>query len=142
MPTSATVCIDASLVVRLLIGPEDASLGLLFEGWRQAGAAFVAPTLLRYEVTNAIHRTAQAGQIGRIAALKALSTALDMPISLYADAHVHRDAFAFAARFNLPAAYDAHYLALADRLGVEFWTADRRLANTVASALPWVRFAG
>jgi len=34
-----------------------------------------------------------------------------------------------AARFSLPAIYDAHYLALAERLGSEFWTADRRLGQ-------------
>jgi predicted nucleic acid-binding protein len=44
-----------------------------------------------------------------------------------------------ADRFALPAAYDAHYLALADWLGGEFWTADRRLAKAVGEALPWVR---
>ena len=44
-----------------------------------------------------------------------------------------------AERFSLPAAYDAHYLALADWLGGEFWTADRRLARAVHDELPWVR---
>jgi hypothetical protein len=39
---------------------------------------------------------------------------------------------------SLPAAYDAHYLALAERVGAEFWTTDRRLANKVREALPWV----
>jgi len=30
-------------------------------------------------------------------------------------------------------------LALAERLGAEFWTADRRLCQAVAARLPWVR---
>ena len=33
---------------------------------------------------------------------------------------------------------DAHYLALAQRLGAEFWTADRRLVQAVQATLPWV----
>jgi len=37
------------------------------------------------------------------------------------------------------AVYDAHYLALAERLGAEMWTADRRLCQAVGAALPWVR---
>ena len=35
--------------------------------------------------------------------------------------------------------YDAHYLALAERLGAEFWTADRRLQQAVGATLLWVR---
>ncbi|MFQ6133132.1 MAG: type II toxin-antitoxin system VapC family toxin, partial [Armatimonadota bacterium] len=37
--------------------------------------------------------------------------------------------------------YDASYLALAQSLGVEFWTADRRLAHAV-SDLPFVKLLG
>jgi len=36
-----------------------------------------------------------------------------------------------AERFMLPAAYDAHYLALDERLGATFVTTDQRLANAV-----------
>jgi hypothetical protein len=44
----------------------------------------------------------------------------------------------FAVRLILPgAAYDSFYLGLAERLGCELWTADRRLRNAVD--LPWVR---
>ena len=64
-----------------------------------------------------------------------------MPISLYTDDDLHDRAMDFAGRFRLPAAYDSHYLALADRLGVEFWTADQKLYNTVSAALPWVKLA-
>ena len=47
-----------------------------------------------------------------------------------------------ATRFNRPAAYDAHYLALAEMMNCEFWTADRRLFNVVKDELPWVRWLG
>lgn len=68
----------------------------------------------------------------------AIRAALSLPIRLISDEGDHAAALAFAARFSLPAAYDAHYLALADRLSAQFWTTDRRLANSVRSALPWV----
>jgi len=51
---------------------------------------------------------------------------------------LHRRALQLAEALSLPAAYDAHYLALAERVGAEFWTTDRRLANKVREALPWV----
>ena len=47
-----------------------------------------------------------------------------------------------ATRFNRPAAYDAHYLALAEMMNCEFWTADRRLFNVVRDELPWVHRLG
>jgi predicted nucleic acid-binding protein len=42
----------------------------------------------------------------------------------------------------LPAAYDAHYLALARSLDVEFWTADARLARQVGERGPRVMVLG
>ena len=47
-----------------------------------------------------------------------------------------------AKRFNRPQAYDSHYLALAEMLGLELWTADERLYNAVKDALPWVKWLG
>lgn len=47
-----------------------------------------------------------------------------------------------AHQFNLPATYDPHYLALAEREGCEYWTADARLWNTVKGKLAWVRWLG
>lgn len=51
-------------------------------------------------------------------------------------------ALALANQFNLSATYDAHYLALAERKGCEYWTADERLWNVVKTQLPWVRWLG
>jgi predicted nucleic acid-binding protein len=45
----------------------------------------------------------------------------------------------FAHRFNLPASYDSHYLALAEREECELWTADRRLQRAVKGQLDWIR---
>jgi predicted nucleic acid-binding protein len=60
-------------------------------------------------------------------------------VRLYGEEQLHRRALALAERFALPAAYDAHDLALAYWLGGEFWTADRRLVQAVGDELPWVR---
>jgi len=52
---------------------------------------------------------------------------------------LHQRAWELARRFNRSQAYDSHYLALAELLGLELWTADDRLYNTVKDALPWVK---
>ena len=45
-------------------------------------------------------------------------------------------------QFNQPTAYDTAYLALAQLDRCDFWTADRRLYNTVKEELPWVKWIG
>ena len=142
MLRSLPLCLDASVVVRRLTEPDNQPLARLWAGWLAANYAFVAPWLLRYEVTNALHRLLQAGTISDATAHIQLDAAVALPIELRGDDDLHEGALRFARRFSLPAAYDAHYLALADRLGCEFWTADRRLANTVRPALTWVHLVG
>ena len=53
------------------------------------------------------------------------------------DALLAQAAFEWTLRLNRAAAYDRFYLALAETLGCELWTADTRLRN--AADLPWVR---
>ena len=55
------------------------------------------------------------------------------------DLNLH--ALHLARRFGLPACYDAHYMALAERLGVEFWTCDERLVKKVGTDFSLIRFA-
>jgi predicted nucleic acid-binding protein len=73
----------------------------------------------------------------------ALEAVLGLGIDLRSDGELHSRALAMAGKLGPAAAYDAHhvahYLALAERLGVEFWTADRRLQQAVGATLPWVR---
>ena len=140
MPTS-WICVDANLVVRLAISQKDARIRGLWQEWADTETALVAPILLRYEVTNAFYRYQKAGTLNMAEAREAMSIAFALPIQFYSDEDLHASALAIAGRFTLPAAYDAHYLALAERLGATFVTTDRRLANAVQSALPWVQLA-
>jgi len=55
----------------------------------------------------------------------------------------HERALYWAERLEQSKGYDAQYLALADRLRAELWTADRRLANGAKQAgAAWVRWIG
>lgn len=142
MPASTEpwVCVDASVVVPLVTRrPEGSPFA---EAWRRLhdrGQKPVAPALLLYEVANALHRYAAGGMLLAEEASNALEAVLGLDIELHGDAQLHRRALALAGELGLPAAYDAHYLALAESLGAEFWTADRRLCQAVAARLPWVR---
>jgi len=125
-------------VIRLVAYPDDAPVRGLWQRWRDTQRSIAAPTLLYYEVTNVIHRSQRAGLLSATAARLALDAALAIPIQLHGDAALPLAAKRMAERFALPATYDAHYLALAERLDAEFWTADARLARAVQPSLPWV----
>ena len=83
----------------------------------------MAPTLLYYEVSNALHQYAVQGLASPSEAEALLDVALRLDPVLHDDPELHKHALRLAQRFSLPATYDAHYLALADRLGAELWTA-------------------
>jgi predicted nucleic acid-binding protein len=68
-----------------------------------------------------------------------LELALSLGINTISEDFLHRKALAFACQYGLKATYDAHYLASAQSLGTDFWTADRRLVNAVADKLSWVK---
>jgi predicted nucleic acid-binding protein len=67
---------------------------------------------------------------------------LAQPVQAMIDDALLRRGFALATQFNRPTAYDAQYLAVAERLGYDFWTADERLYNVVNTQLSWVGWLG
>ena len=80
----------------------------------------------------------RAGQLLDTEAQQSLNNALNLPIRFYGDRQLHQQAFEIAQQFNLPAAYDAHYLALAQRFQAVLYTGDKCLFNTVHPTLPWI----
>lgn len=132
--------VDASFIARFLGSRSSESIYQRYwTQWQSAESIIAAPTLLIYEICNVFHRAVVAGQIIQEESEQFLEYALSLNIRLYGDAELHRQALKIAQRENLPATYDAHYLALAERLGIELWTCDRRLFNAVQPNLPWVR---
>ncbi|NES22921.1 MAG: type II toxin-antitoxin system VapC family toxin [Symploca sp. SIO3E6] len=132
-------CVDANFVVKLVNSPSEASPYLtLWDQWEHNQTQIIAPTLLCYEVTNVFHRLKRAGQLLDTEAQQCLNNALNLPIHFYSDRQLHQQAFEIAQRFNLSAAYDAHYLALAQQFNAILYTGDKRLFNTVHSTLPLI----
>ncbi len=136
MPSSQ-ICVDASLVIRLVADPSDIKVRALWEQWDTEGRKLAAPTLLFYEVGNALFQYERAGLMSSSSVRAALEAALSLPIELYGGSDLHRLAVELAEHFSLAAAYDAHYLALAESLEAEFWTADARLVKAVQEDLWW-----
>ncbi len=133
------LCVDANLVIRLVADPKDETVRQLWEQWDTESRQLAAPTLLYYEVANALYRYQKLGLMSASSVRLALDASLALPLELHGETDLHRRAVDLAGRFSLPAAYDAHYLALAAQLGGEFWTADAKLAAVVQAELSWVR---
>ena len=118
--------------------PADEAVRSLWGQWDSEGRQLAASTLLPDEVANALYRYQRLAGIGTTAVELAFKAALSLPLELHGEPDLHWRALELASRFSLPAACDAHYLALAELLGGEFWTADEGLARAVQSSLPWV----
>ena len=114
----------------------------LWQSWLDQDREIIAPHLFEYEVTSALLRKAIRGVLSLDEARGALHTALGMKVALLDPPGLSQQALELAVRFNRPAAYDAHYLALAEHLGCAFWTADERLCNAVRSDFPYIRWLG
>lgn len=137
---NSQVCVDASLVLKLILVEADSAIAhQLWSTWIDAGVDVVAPPLFAFEGTSVLCSKVYRGLILpqeadlMFTALHLLGVRLVYPEGL------HQRAWELARRFNRPQAYDSHYLALAELLGLELWTADDRLYNTVKDALSWVK---
>jgi predicted nucleic acid-binding protein len=137
---SNTICIDAGPVVQLTAFPEAVEIQAIWERWDEQAATIIAPALLFYEVTNVLFRYMKHNIFTREMAYAALDASLALPIILIEDIELHQLAAVAAERFGLKAAYDAHYLALAERSGAELWTTDEKLYKKMqALGVEWVR---
>lgn len=123
------ICPDASVAAKLILVEEYAEqAGALYQAARQANERIVAPDLLPFEVTNILRQRLRRTSMQRDEASARLEDFLgaDIDIDILCPAGMHRRALILADTHGLPAADDAHYLALAQDLGCDFWTGDRR----------------
>ena len=140
---SLRVCIDASLLVKIVVEePYSDQARALWHNWQQEVGQPCAPPLLRYEVTSVLRKHVSRGFRTVEESRQALLRALAFDIQYLEPPNFHQRAFDMAVLLNRPVTYDTHYLALAEYLDCEFWTADERLVHAVQSALPWVKWLG
>ncbi len=98
-----------------------------------------APTLLVYEMTNAVVQAIRRGRIREEQGMEALDAFDGLGIPLFPVAW--QEMATFARRFDR-SAYDASYLALAEQRDEPLITGDRRMYNAVREHLGWVIWIG
>ena len=131
--------VDASVAVKWLFDDEDhvPQARALRDACLIDGAVELhAPVLFVYEVANAIRSVAWRLRLPADIAEEALATLLEAPIELHAPDPLR--ALGTGIRMTI-SAYDASYVALAEHLGVECWSADERLVRASERSAPFVR---
>lgn len=133
------ICLDASVAAKWFFREDhsDRATALLQTALTNK-EPIVAPPLLPSEVANILRQRMRAGTLTLPEAQTILAQFLSVPIALHAPETLYDSALILADRYNLPAIYDAHYLAIADLTGSTLWTADQRLLNTLSGHVPFV----
>ena len=93
------------------------------------------------EVANALHRRVTQNEMSLEEAVGLAKSLLASGVELHDPPDLYGRALELASRLNQRAVYDAHYLALAETLECELWTADEmffRAASPVVENVRWI----
>jgi predicted nucleic acid-binding protein len=117
------IVLDSSAAVEYLFG---STRGQRVEARLTQDPDVHAPHLFDIEVVNTVRRLVQTRAVTRRRAEQALEALIDLDVTRYA--HLPFVERIWGLRANLPA-YDAAFVALAEALGAELVTTDRRLGR-------------
>jgi predicted nucleic acid-binding protein len=132
--------VDASVLLRAFFPDEQqAQAQALIRDHVTGRVRLVAPTLMLYEVTNAVVQAVRRGRITDEEGEDIL-TAFD-GLGVRMEPVTWQQVLPLARRFDR-SAHDAAYLALAEARGETLVTGDLRLYNAVRDHLDWVRWIG
>jgi len=136
--------VDANIVVNTVMSMTD-NLKLFWERVDQEQITPCAPRLWVSEVTSTVRFLVSQKEISSDEAEEVLRTMHGLRVEIInEDEELSLRALELAGKLGQSKAYDAFYLALAEKLVVEFWTADERLFNRCRKdlKLSWVHWIG
>jgi predicted nucleic acid-binding protein len=126
--------VDASVAVKwFLPEPYSEEALRLLDGERE----LLVPDLLWAEVGNVLWKRWRQGEIPEDAATGILQDLRKLPLAVHPSEEITEVAWSFATRLGR-SFYDSLYLSLAANQSCSMVTADRRLWNAVASAVPFL----
>ena len=140
---SGSVVVDASLAVKWLVEEDDSDKAhAALRSWVAQDITRIAPHLMPFEVANALHRRVFRGELNVGDSTRMIARLLDSRLQLHQPSGLHIRALQLASHLKQSAAYDAHYLALAESFGCELWTADERFYRVASPGIDNVRWLG
>jgi predicted nucleic acid-binding protein len=126
------VVVDASLLVALALNePARPQVAAQFADWTETGTAIHAPKLIIYEAASALSGAVHQTRIEVTALGAAWQEIVDLDIRYHEPDGPAATAIALNLRRR--SAYDAAYIALAQRLDAELWTLDGPLYRNALS---------
>jgi predicted nucleic acid-binding protein len=112
--------------------------------WLRQGVTLVAPVWWVVECVSGIRMSLYAKRISAEQAYTSIDDLFLLEVETQPlDISLCKAALEWAGRLQQARAYDAFYIALAERLQAEFWTADKRLVNAAQQlGVNWVHWIG
>lgn len=137
------VVLDASVILKWYLPDESYSENALelLKYFTMGTLDILAPALLEYELISGLVIARKRGRLAESSVTSALNAFECLGIRLV-DPSEHYDRIAWYCHTYARSAYDACYLALAEREDILLITADERLFNSVKADLTWVRWIG
>lgn len=140
---SDAVVADASLALKWLLEEEYTPEALkLRDRWVRDETAVLAPALLPFEMANGLYKRVRRGELQLDAAKTELTEFLSWFGDVEDDPDIHARALDIAHELGERAAYDSHYVALAETWDADLWTGDHKLWEAAHERYPFVRFVG
>ncbi len=137
------IIIDASVAVKWpIIEPYTTEARTLRDHALRQAIPLIAPALFGYEVTSVLKRKVSERLLTLADAQLALVDILTVVQLRVFSRLLARRALEIADLAGQKLAYDAQYLALAQRLACDFWTADKHFYDEAHAAFPQVRWIG
>jgi predicted nucleic acid-binding protein len=141
MPQAANqqvLVVDSSVVVKWYLRDEEAVQAALAlrSDFISGQFSIVMPDLGRYEIANALNVARRRDRISPDEAWRAVTDIFTWGFAFVGTDDIVLAAVDAARRFDC-ALYDAAYVALAERLGCNFITADRALFIKTRAQVPW-----
>lgn len=139
------IIVDANLCIALIVPlPYSETVAKKWLSWEAERINLYAPSLWEYEIVFALRKAIVAGIISSNEAGSALKRLFALGVEVvYPDMDLHQSALRWSECIGQPVAYDGQYLALAEALQADLWTADKRLVDTLKDQkLPWLHWIG
>jgi predicted nucleic acid-binding protein len=134
--------IDSGILVKWQLTSEEyaSEAQELLEDWRHRVTKVCVPIHVFTEVMSAFLKAQRRGRLSEQEALDGVNILLGFPVTFYkVTGRIITRALQIATQEN-QRGYDCVYVALAERKGMDFWTADERLFNAVRLRYPFVRW--